>query len=284
MKCSSVGCETEVTTQGSELCIPCGKKRLEQFEKMAGIERDRKGARVYQCGICSNPASAAQGKNTVVIHQGYSNSYLRCNDCEQTISRRCPQCNRSETRKLSEIVNYKIRPEQVPCKLCKRLVLKEEILANPEKVLSEYRPGTKFKTKQPIVYEIMEDIPPAVDGWSKRRDVKFQVNGDNQLDEGVQVKRTVIINKFDGRISRDTTPRGRFMGRGWVTGYYRSWQTLLADYEEYITKKSKKKYKIIRIEIDRWKKEKKVQTESGSRTDFVYNYPVVIHYHLYSQT
>ena len=113
----------------------------------------------------------------------------------------------------------------------------------------------------------MKDISDTIEGFTKRRDVTFtECSNDNQM------IRTVKINRYTGNIN------GKFMGRGWITGYSRSWNTLLAEYEEYISKS--RKFDITRIEIDTWKIIKKTETEYGIRENYNYNYPIIINYHL----
>ena len=104
----------------------------------------------------------------------------------------------------------------------------------------------------------MKDVTSVVDGWTKRRDVKYDTDESEITDS--RNKRTVKINSLQ---------KGK---KSWKRVYHRSWLTLLADYEEHLSSN----YKITRIEIDKWKKEN--MYESNKMLN--YNYPIIIHYHL----
>ena len=273
MRCKNTDCDKEVTRQFHVYCDSCYEKEHDgSFTTiLPGSKfktKESPAKREYLCGLCSKPASAAFGKNTIVIYKNYHSSLLRCQDCAQEVEERsCPQCSKMEKRKLSTLINYKVDPMKVPCSSCKKLQSFEQDLADPEKVLIKFRPGSKFKTKESKVYDLMKDISDTIEGFTKRRDVTFtECSNDNQM------IRTVKINRYTGNIN------GKFMGRGWITGYSRSWNTLLAEYEEYISKS--RKFDITRIEIDTWKIIKKTETEYGIRENYNYNYPIIINYHL----
>ena len=140
-------------------------------------------------------------------------------------------------------------------------------------------PGSGFKTKDPIAYNLMKDNDETIDGRTKRRDVKFLECASNI------VIRTIQINPcnskiWDGRRRRYFRPRvnNQYINEGMVRNYARSWRTLLADYEMLIHKS--KQFTIARIEIDNWKVIGQFGIGNDLQYFYKYDYPIVIHYHL----
>jgi hypothetical protein len=275
VKCKNEDCDREVTRQFHVFCNECFDSKTEsaedgnpgkKYQYSTTQEEFNKMKKNYKCGACDKPASPAYGKNTMVLYKGYGSTYLRCKDCDGYIERKCPQCGCDERRKLSTILTYKEHPRMVPCNSCKTLQKLETQLANPSKIIDKYRPGSGFKSKYSQVHSLMSEVEGMIDGWSKRRDVHLQDH---------DVLKTMVRKV---RINQVTGPKHRRISRTVLTQYYRSWNRLLAEYEEKIQKN--KKYSIVRIEIDTWKKEKQVNSASGKRTDVVYNYPIKINYWL----
>ena len=260
------------------------QKRTDYLASVSnGLEEDSG----YQCGLCSKPAPRSYLANSTVIFKKYPLSFLRCRDCPQKIERRCPRCSRIEIRDLVSIIGVSKNPVSVPCDECISVEKKansrfnkiESDLSDPVKILSTYMPGSEFKTKDPIAYNLMKDNDETIDGRTKRRDVKFLECASNI------VIRTIQINPckskiWDRRRRRYFRPRvnNQYITGGMVRNYAKSWRTLLADYEMLIHKS--KQFTIARIEIDNWKVIGQFGIGNDSQFFYKYDYPIVIHYHL----
>ena len=214
----------------------------------------------YQCGTCEEKINADEAGNSRILWLGHSTQYLRCGDCPDVYTSSCLRCRRVKTSvSLKNSSTFKYPPSVPECTSCKQLSNYEKKLSDPQYIFSQYNHKKQFKNSNPMVVEIMKEIPKFIDDRQLRRDVKLI-----QTDEELIIS-TVKINAINEELSRNHKHK---------MGYHRSWKKVLDNYEKYL----KKNFQIARSEIDTWKIRGRKGTAYENNSYF--NYPIIIHYHL----
>ena len=136
-------------------------------------------------------------------------------------------------RKDAEFKNTFDMDEEEWMDFGKKLSSFEAKLSNPEACIAKYPPGSKFKAKKPSFMLHLDNPPlqetPLDENGKMLRRVYRPTKIIDSSEVNQLVTRTVEINRLP-------KVKGRKSKRG---VYHRSWLTLLADYENYISSKEK---------------------------------------------
>ena len=214
----------------------------------------------YSCGSCEQKIDPDEHYNSRILSLDFSNGYLRCHECSKNFTGLCPRCEKEEhIIQLKDVLSKTYPPKSPECKPCLKLSNYERKLGSPSEILQQYNPEKKFKNSNPIIVEIMNEIPKFIDRIQKRRDIEY-IKTDEQ-----PIITTVKIRSLGNTYSHNQKVK---------IGYHRSWKKVLHNYERFLSKN----YRISRIEVDTWKRKGVIGTKYEENSYF--NYPVIIHYHL----
>jgi hypothetical protein len=220
----------------------------------------------YACGTCSAKADPELGRNKQVFIRDFDWKYLHCGHCNHEIQLACTRCNNNHLFSLNKLMQNDFPPTIAECVNCAKILKWESNLSRTSTILSKYHPDNKFTTKIPMVVEYMKEDIGFIDNWSKRRDIWLNEENQRKIVKSNLIKTTIKIPQYEATYKKSNKyDKVKSM-------YYRCWQSYLADYEKYL----KKKYILVRIEIDTWKK----TSSTNSRYPSIFNYPIIIHYHL----